>query len=72
MTEESAMRKFSEHFNPNDIRDFVEIEQGYVFFLYGATQPIFVNEHGTRGLNGNRKEDVPIINSASVAYEKGW
>lgn len=67
---ETAYNKLTNYYDEMQIRDYVPVSDGYVFYIYGVTQPVFVDTHSVRGLNGNRKEDISIINEAAKIYKK--
>lgn len=72
MTGEKAFEKYIQYFNGNDISDVVEVNGGFVFYSFESLQPVYVDENGIHGLNGNVEDDRRIIDiSAKILLERG-
>jgi hypothetical protein len=72
VTIHGAIKKLEEKgYKLSDFDYAVKTQAGYAFFGTMYIQPFLVNDDGIRGLNGNRKADMNIINEAAVKYEKG-
>ena len=72
MTIKGAIKRLEEDgYKLADFDYAVKTQAGYAFFGTTYIQPFLVNDYEIRGLNGNRKADMKIINEAAVKYEKG-
>jgi len=67
MNVEEAIKKVVEHFGNAHIEIMIQVNDGWVVSVEGASQPTFVNEKYIRGLNGNVEKDKDILR---IAYEK--
>lgn len=71
MTIEDAIKAIKEKEPFAPVLFAIEIDDGFVFFVEGEDQPIYVTKNWVRGINTNAEEDRKLMDKAHKKWESG-